>query len=211
MRYKSTNTNFLDVIIALWSKTKRQVKKQGKMERDKFPSLKFKCYLFSSADVKQRQDQRYLPVEEKKYVSSPGPPTYASSLTTKRKPYGRKIKPADFFKRLEQAKQSFKWKCDKEGEETTLSRTRSPDQAVLEAMELSRRRWSPWRRRDSRNQSRIGSLSKKTKDMPSKRAWEFPEKTERSLQRKTQSRRSWWNGGQGTPRTRQVNVTETPK
>ena len=45
---------------------------------------------------------------------------------TKLKPYGGKIKPAEFCKPLWQAKQSLKWKCDKEGEEITLSQTRMP-------------------------------------------------------------------------------------
>ena len=88
------------------------------------PLLKLKCYLISSADVEQLQDQQQLPVEENKDGSLPGPPTYASGLTTKIKPYDGKIKPAEFCKQLEQAKQSFKQKCDKEGEETTLSKTR---------------------------------------------------------------------------------------
>ena len=47
--YHYNNTS-LDVLSAFLSNTKEQVKKQGKMERNKFPSLKLKLYIFSSAD-----------------------------------------------------------------------------------------------------------------------------------------------------------------
>ena len=42
---------------------------------------KLKLYLFSSADSYQRQDQRHLPVEEKKDGSLTGPLTYVSGQT----------------------------------------------------------------------------------------------------------------------------------
>ena len=97
------------------------------MERDKLSLLKLKFYLFSSANAEQRQDQRYLPVEDKKGGSFPGPPTYASGLNNKIKPYDRNIKHEKLCKRLEQAKQSFKWKCDEEGEEKTCPEQEGPD------------------------------------------------------------------------------------
>ena len=83
---------------------------------DELSLLKIKPYLFSSADAKQRQDQSQMLVKEKNDGSSPGPPTYASGLTTERNPYSGKIKPAKFCKRLDQANQLFKRKFDKEGE-----------------------------------------------------------------------------------------------
>ena len=118
--YMYTITTFLYVISALLPKPIRQVKKKGKMERDKLPSLKIKLYLLSSADAEQGQDQQQLPVEEKKDRSSPGP------RLTEINPYGGNIKPYKFCKRLEQANQFFKKKCDKEGDEITLSQTRRP-------------------------------------------------------------------------------------
>ena len=116
MIYITTTTKSLDGLGALWSKTKQQVKKQDKTERDKLPSLKLKLYLFASADAEQQQDQRQLTSKEKKDDIFPGPPTYASSLTIKRNTYGGKIKPAGFFRRLEQANQFFKQECDKESD-----------------------------------------------------------------------------------------------
>ena len=86
------------------------------MDRDKFPSLKPKHYLFSPANAEQRWYKQQLTVKETKGGSSSGPPTYASNLTTKIKPYGGNIEPAKFCKRLDQAKQYFKHKFDEEDE-----------------------------------------------------------------------------------------------
>ena len=96
------------------------------MEHDKFPYLKLKLYLFSSANFNQRQDQHQMTVKDKRDGSFPGLFTYSSGLTTKINSYGRKINFAKFYKRLDQANQFLKYKCDKEGEETTLYQTIRP-------------------------------------------------------------------------------------
>ena len=44
LRYYYTTTILLDVISAIWSKTKLQVKKQGKMDRNKSPFSKTKTW-----------------------------------------------------------------------------------------------------------------------------------------------------------------------
>ena len=177
----------------------------------KWHSLQLKLYLFSFSDNEQRQDQRQLPVKVKKDRSFSGPPTYASGLTTKRKPYGRKINPVEFWKSLEQANKSFKRKCDKEGEEITLYQKKFPDQAVCEAMEISHQRLSPQISREPRKRLWKGNAPNNTKDMSINNAQGLPEKTERRLQWKPQSSWSLRNGGQGTQTTRQVSMAGIPK
>ena len=79
-------------------------------------SLKIKLYLLSSADNEQRQDQQQLTVAEKKNGSLTGPPTYVSVLVIKINPYCVKIKTAEFWKSLDQAKQSSNNQFNAEGE-----------------------------------------------------------------------------------------------
>ena len=66
----------------------------------KVSSLKLKLYLFSSADAEKQQDQKQLPVKENKDGSSTGPTTYVFGMTIRRIPYGDKINPSEFCKRL---------------------------------------------------------------------------------------------------------------
>ena len=73
---------------------------------DKSSSLKL--YVFSSADAEQWQDQQQLPVEENKGNSFTGPLTCAAGLKIRKKPYGGKINPSEFYKRLDQVKNLFK-------------------------------------------------------------------------------------------------------
>ena len=87
-------------------------------------SLKLKMYLFSSAKSEQIQDQRDLPVEEKKGGISKGRPTYASGMTIRRKIYGVKIKPDEFSERLWKANRFLERQYGKEGDENTLSELR---------------------------------------------------------------------------------------
>ena len=164
------------------------------MERDKFPSLKMKVYLLSSADTKQWQDQQQLPVEEKKYGSLPGPSTYTSVITTKINPYGRKIKPVRFYKRPDQTNQFFKRRCDGECEETTLSQTRS---YLLRGSrchwDLSANMITPKKERVEKvckgePAMRSVSAPNNIKDVSIKCAREHSKKTEWILQRKTKSR-----------------------
>ena len=68
---------------------------------DKLSLLKIKLHLFYSTDANQRQDQRQLPVKDKKGGSSTGPPIYVSGLTIRINPYIRKINPAEFFNRFD--------------------------------------------------------------------------------------------------------------
>ena len=98
---------------------------------DKSSSLKIKLHLIFYADVKQRQDQQHLTVEEKKGGSSTWHLIYKSVREIGRDTYVRKIKPAKFCKRLDQYNQLFKQKCDKEGDETTLSQTIRPGPSSL--------------------------------------------------------------------------------
>ena len=63
--------------------TKRQLKKQFNMERDKLSSLKLKLYLFSSVNAEQRQDQRKMLVKDNKDISLTGPTTYTFDPTIK--------------------------------------------------------------------------------------------------------------------------------
>ena len=75
------------MINALWYNTKRQVRKQGKMD-DKWSSLKLKLYLFSSVNADPWQNQQQLPVREDKNCSSVGLPTHASGQKIGRHTYG---------------------------------------------------------------------------------------------------------------------------
>ena len=73
------------MLSALWSQPTQQVKrKTGNMD-EKYSLIKIKLYLFSSTDAYQWQDQRQLPVEDKKGGSSTGPPTYVSSFIIRSK------------------------------------------------------------------------------------------------------------------------------
>ena len=74
--------------------------------------IKLKFYLLSSTNMEEQQDQIQLPAKEKKDGSLLGYSTYATGITTERKPYSGNIKPSKFCKRLDQANQSFKQKCD---------------------------------------------------------------------------------------------------
>ena len=94
--YITAITTFLHGISEIWSKTKQQLNKQSNMERDKLPSLKLKLYIFFSANAEQWQDQKKIPVKQKKYDSSTGRMIYISGLTIGRNPYSSNIKPADF-------------------------------------------------------------------------------------------------------------------
>ena len=156
------------------------------MEGNKSPSLKLKLHLFSSTYSEQRQDQRQLPVEEKKDGSLSGPPTYASGLTTERNPYSGKIKPAKFCKRLDQAKHFFKWKCDEQSEDTTVSQTRrtgpsdSRVHGAFPAETIAPRKERVDKSCKGEPVMISGSVPKNTKDTPRNCARERPEKMERS-------------------------------
>ena len=63
---------------------------------DKLSSLKLKLYLLFSADADQGQDQRQLPVKEKKDGSFTGLLIYISGLTIGSNTCGVKINPAMF-------------------------------------------------------------------------------------------------------------------
>ena len=90
----------------------------GKMD-DNFYLLNTKLYLSSYTNDEQWQKQQQLTVEENKGGSSTGHPIYISGLVIGRNPYGGKRKAAGLFKRLDQAKQSFKRKFDEYVEKTT--------------------------------------------------------------------------------------------
>ena len=83
---------------------------------DESSLLKIKLYLFHSAGAEQQQDQQQLSFEEKKGGSSTRQVTYASGLTIGRKPYGLKIKPANFSKRLGMSNQFLDRQCYKGGD-----------------------------------------------------------------------------------------------
>ena len=87
---------------------------------DKLSSLKLKLYLLSSADADKRQDQKQLPVEEKKDGSLTSLPTYASGLTIGRNPNCRTINPVEFIGRLVKENQVLERQYDKEGDKKTL-------------------------------------------------------------------------------------------
>ena len=110
------------------------------MELDKWPLIKLKLYLFSSANPEQRHVQLQLTVKEKKDESLRGPPTHTSGIITKNIPtagrsilsscvsaLGRPIIPS----RLYAMRMVSKPPCIKQED---------PYLAVSEAMELSRQR-----------------------------------------------------------------------
>ena len=72
---------------------------------DELSSLKLKLYLFSSVNTEQWQDQRQLPIEEKKDGSLTGLLIYISGLTIERNTYDGNINPPEFRERLGKAKQ----------------------------------------------------------------------------------------------------------
>ena len=61
---------------------------------DKLSSIKL--YLFYSTNVDQLQDQKLLPVKDKKDISSAVTLTYVDGVIIERKPFGRKINPTKF-------------------------------------------------------------------------------------------------------------------
>ena len=99
-----------------------------------------------------------------------------------------------FCKRLDQAKQFLKRKYYKKGEETTLYETRRPRPSGLQGHGalpekiIAQKKERVKKSRKGDPVMRSGRVPKNTKDTPSKPAQEFPEKTEQSLQQKTQRR-----------------------
>ena len=79
--------------------TNRQVNttRTGNMD-DKLSPLELKLYLFYSANLYQRQEQRKITVEDKKYGSLIGPTTYISTLEEGRNLYGGKTNSVEFCK-----------------------------------------------------------------------------------------------------------------
>ena len=176
----------------------------GKMD-DSLSFSKKKMYLLSFACVDQLQEKRHLPVKKNKERSFPGPATYASSITIKINPYIRNIKPADFCKCLEQAKQFFKCKWNEEVDEINLHQTRRhiPSSLrghgdLLEKMNAPRRRKSSNCARERPEYAQEACRRKFREERA-----ETPEKN--------QIQKSWLNEGQGTPRTRQVRANEIRK
>ena len=78
------------------------------MDQEKLSSLKLNLFLFYSANAKQLQEQKKPTFKDKKDRISAGHPTYTSIMIIKRNPFSGIIKHSGFFKRLEQAHQSYK-------------------------------------------------------------------------------------------------------
>ena len=110
---------------------------------NKSSPLKLKLYLLSSADAEQRQDQRQLPVEDKKDGSSEGMSIYISGLTIRRNNYVGNIKPEDFSECLGKANQFLERQYGKEVDETPCSNQDGRNRVVQDTTELSRWRAPP--------------------------------------------------------------------
>ena len=116
---------------------------------EKLSSLELKKHLFFSANDDERKWWQQLSVKYKKGVIFTRTPKYASGLTIIRNIYSRTINPAEFCKRLDQAKQSFPKKSIKRVRKNTRFKQGGQYQgpigfrgrwALLEKMIVLRRR-----------------------------------------------------------------------
>ena len=113
-------------------------------------------YLFSSANLEQRQNQQKRPVEEKNNGISAGFLTHAASLTIGRNSFNRNTNPDEFCKRIEKAKHIFKQKSHQGAPRTRKERMHhnaknAPSKRSRETPETEQRdlrypwvMWTPW-------------------------------------------------------------------